>query len=204
MSTSCKEKSSIELAFDKYVAENIDDPSSFKELVAVSRIDSVDFTEWADNGRKMIELSEQSDSLVLEFSDLTKKTKFDFTLPQYKSTVNYIKMHMTFWENNTINELTSREKLKKAIEKIDTANSKLMIYEIKSRFKENNELKLKTFYATENNKGEIVVSSEKTCIENYDGSNIDIINSCKEYQFFSVRKQNLLDALMELMVKMKQ
>lgn len=199
----CQNKSDLELAFDKFVKENVDDPSSYKELVSISKIDSVDFYEWVNNAREMIKLSEESDSILLNFSEIIAKSKINFSNPKYESSVNYLKWHIIFWEENTLKELSARNRLKEAAENIDTENCKLIIYEIKSRFKVHDGLKLQTYYAIENNTGEVKFYTEKPCVENYDGKNIDIINQCKEYEFYSTRKKNFMDAWLELMSKIK-
>ncbi len=149
--------------FNKYVATNFDDPNSLKEIVEVKTVDSITYSTFVD----VVTSTYQADTLLREIDSLNSiKVEGLFAVlkrdvDKYND-IDKARIRLIFkdlmdlgeqeknWLTYDYGELQYLKKdLDSSLKKLD--NICIYIYEIKTRIKINGELKLKSYYALEDN-----------------------------------------------------
>ena len=213
--TSSKEEGIIG-KFNNYVATNFDDPKSLKEIVEVKKVDSITYSIFVD----VVTSIYQADTLLREIDSL-KSIKVEGMFAVLKRDVerynNYERARIRLIFKDLM-ELGEKEKewliydygelqyLKKdldsSLKKLD--NICIYIYEIKTRIKINGELKLKSYYALEDNvRKTIIFFDYEPDIDDYPQDVKDFNEIRKKYVTIQNKYDTITKKMTECIKKLK-
>jgi hypothetical protein len=187
--------------FKKYVSENFDNPKDLKEILEIKAIDTISYGGLKNGAILMYGVAEQIDSLVelehTQCNSIVNKIRGQKPIRgDYERSIMQEWLGGTFELNNDMITwidlyFDETKYLKNTIDSLleQTKGLSLLEYEIKTRVKDGDNLKIKTYYALEDSVS-IRFFGEKPTFDDYSEPASAFYKAAKRYEdLYAIRRE---------------